>query len=670
MSTTTPCFFLSRLMIVKGMSLVSIDANETLFKQGSVGSFFFIVKSGSLSLSIDDKFITKFGPSDSFGELALMHSDTRSGTVTSLEESFMWCLSSNNFRKLIDRVNKKNFEENRKFVEKIPILSICDDDTKNEICSKILKMTFEKGEYILHKGEVSNCVYMIQSGEVDVFVDKEQIRTLKEGDHFGEMGVLMNDKRSTDIIALSKTICYVISNDTFTQLFGTNFRDILFKNLVRNVFIRHRKLSKVQDRQLEIIFEKLEIKKYEKLSTVLPSGSDKIKKFVIVVEGSLINYNKREIIAQRGQILFDDDIFSNSKEKLTYDVQAYPDCLAAVIDTEVFITILGGFESINKQFDDSEVLALLKNVNIFRNLDKGSQKLLANALIEENYTKGKKIIEQNAEGRSIYIVKEGSIDIYVNFQYIRTLGTGEYFGERTLFFNENRSATAQARGNVTVFKLNKSDFDNILDTRVKQFMQDRLSLQDEKVQLKDLDVVGSLGHGSFGKVFLVRNRKSKCDYAIKAIAKGQIDEEDLHDNLLMERNIQLKIDHPFIVKLVKTLKDRNFIYFLMEYVEGTDLFSAIREIGLLNSYQTQFYGASLLLSASYLHERNIIYRDIKPENIMVGKDGYIKMIDFGTAKEVVNGRTTTIIGTPHYMAPEMVTGKGYSCAVDIWSVGT
>ena len=652
------------------MSLVSIDANEILFKQGSIGNFFFIVKSGSLALTIEDKFITKFSSGDSFGELALMHGDSRSGTVTSLEETYLWCLSSNNFRKIVDRVNKKNFEENRKIVEKIPILQLCDDETKNEICSKILKETYEKNDFIVRTGEVSNCVYMIHSGEVDVFMDKEQIRTLKAGDHFGEMGVLMNDKRSTDIIAQTKVVCYVISNETFTGLFGPAFRDVLYKNLIRGVFTAHNKLSKMNDNQVDDLFSKLEIVKFEKMSTVLPSGSEKNKKFIVVIEGSLFNYNKREVIAQRGQILFDQDIFSENKEKIGYDLQAYPDCLAAIIETELLIGILGGIESIHSMINESELLSLFKNVSIFRNLDKNSQKALGNALIEESYTKGKKIIEQNSTGRSIYIVKEGSIDIFVNYQYIRTLNSGEYFGERTLFFNEKRSATAQARGNVVVYKLNKTDFDSILDLNVKQIMKDRLSLQDEKVELKDLDVVATLGNGSFGRVFLVRNRKTKCDYALKAIAKGQIDEESLHENLQMERDIQLKIDHPLIVKLVKTLKDRNFIYFLMEHIQGTDLFTAIREIGLLNTYQTQFYGASLLLCVSYLHDRNIVYRDIKPENIMVGKNGYIKMIDFGTAKDVPSGRTTTIIGTPHYMAPEMVTGKGYSCVVDVWSVGS
>lgn len=113
------------------------------------------------------------------------------------------------------------------------------------------------------------------------------------------------------------------------------------------------------------------------------------------------------------------------------------------------------------------------------------------------------------------------------------------------------------------------------------------------------------------------------------------------------------------MRFYKSLKDENFIYFLVEYIKGMELFDVIRDIGLLNTYDSQFYIASLLLCMEYLHSHHIVYRDIKPENIMVDHHGYIRLIDMGTAKILKNkGRTFTIIGTPHYMAPEILNGKG------------
>lgn len=154
-----------------------------------------------------------------------------------------------------------------------------------------------------------------------------------------------------------------------------------------------------------------------------------------------------------------------------------------------------------------------------------------------------------------------------------------------------------------------------------------------------------LGSGSYGNVSLVKSTKKEFFYAIKNISNKQILYNNLQYNLDLERGILLRVDHPFIVKLVKTLKDDRFIYFLMDYIKGKELFSVIRDIGLLNKTQTLFYGASIMLAVNYLHQRKFVFRDIKPENVMVLENGYIKIIDFGTAK-AIEDKTKTTLGTP------------------------
>ena len=106
----------------------------------------------------------------------------------------------------------------------------------------------------------------------------------------------------------------------------------------------------------------------------------------------------------------------------------------------------------------------------------------------------------------------------------------------------------------------------------------------------------------------------------------------------------------------------------MDYIKGKELYEVLLEIGLLSKFQTQFYIGSIMLAVKYLHERKFIFRDIKPENIMVLTNGYIKLIDFGTAK-VLKDKTNSIIGTPQYMAPEVIMGDYYSYEIDYWSIG-
>lgn len=128
------------------------------------------------------------------------------------------------------------------------------------------------------------------------------------------------------------------------------------------------------------------------------------------------------------------------------------------------------------------------------------------------------------------------------------------------------------------------------------------------------------------------------------------------------------IDSPFIIKLVKTFKDPKRVYFLLEYIHGLELNAILKHVGLLSNNDCLFYIGSLILALQYLHERDIIYRDLKPSNIMIDIRGYVKLIDFGSAK-VHKGRTYTLIGSPHYMAPEAIVGKGYNKYADVWSLG-
>lgn len=122
------------------------------------------------------------------------------------------------------------------------------------------------------------------------------------------------------------------------------------------------------------------------------------------------------------------------------------------------------------------------------------------------------------------------------------------------------------------------------------------------------------------------------------------------------------------MKLIKTFKDEKRIYFLTEYVHGLDLFDVLRKLGVCSDDNSRFYAAVFILILEHLQDRFIVHRDIKPENVMIDEVGYPKLIDFGTAK-IVTARTFTIVGTPHYMAPEVILGKGYGSSADLWSLG-
>lgn len=139
-------------------------------------------------------------------------------------------------------------------------------------------------------------------------------------------------------------------------------------------------------------------------------------------------------------------------------------------------------------------------------------------------------------------------------------------------------------------------------------------------------------------------------------------------HIMDEKNILIQIYHPFIVQTKAAFQDAKSLYLLMEYVPGGEFFSYLNLKGLLDADETAFFTSQLVLAFDYLHQQNIVYRDLKPENLLIDRHGFIKITDFGFAKKV-DFKTYTLCGTPEYLAPEIILNKGHGTGVDWWTLG-
>lgn len=205
----------------------------------------------------------------------------------------------------------------------------------------------------------------------------------------------------------------------------------------------------------------------------------------------------------------------------------------------------------------------------------------------------------------------------------------------------------------------KVDFDKLFSDNTKC-----------NLSISDFTIVKHIGKGAFGKVVLAEFSLDETLYAIKLIEKREVLKKSLVRYVINEKRVLQSVNFPFVVQLKYFFVDYKYMYFVMPFIPGGDFNYYLFKQKLLNESHARFYIGQLILALEYLHYMGLIHRDVKPENIIIDVFGYLKLGDFGQCVKCFdNDKTWTIAGTPDYMAPEVIVGKGYDCAVDWWSLG-
>ncbi|KAF5282827.1 hypothetical protein FQR65_LT02825 [Abscondita terminalis] len=330
-----------------------------------------------------------------------------------------------------------------------------------------------------------------------------------------------------------------------------------------------------------------------------------------------------------------------------------------------------------------ELIEFLKKVPKLNTVSDQVRNRVADLLKKERYEAGHVILKQGDPGDKFYIISDGTVTVSKESEgKIEKMARGDFFGHLALLNDDVRLATVTADGPlVECFNLSGSEFishfGNVEDVQEILHLKRRstkvLNNQYQHVTIKDLEITTTIGIGSFGTIRLAQYKNEPTSvFALKRLKKFYLVTEQQKTLVLNEKKLHIQCNSPFIVHLYTTMQNNKFVYFLMELCLGGDLWTLLQSNRRkrISETKARFCIASILEAIAYLHELNIVHRDLKPENILLDSKGNIKLTDFRTSKKIEpSTRTYTFIGTPEYMAPEIVLNYGHNKAVDYWALG-
>ena len=324
--------------------------------------------------------------------------------------------------------------------------------------------------------------------------------------------------------------------------------------------------------------------------------------------------------------------------------------------------------------------------------DNDRMKVVAQLEMEE-FSDGSIIIRQGNTGDSFFIIKSGCVAVWqqqdvdgvATWVQVKTLEKGDFFGEKALLQEDVRTASCIAIGEVRCLSMHRDDFigmlgewkDVIADLEKSagseqhqiEAVEDSTSTFLKDMSIDDLNTLSVLGQGAFGRVKLAQHKTTGETYALKCQSKKAIVRNRIEDTVINEMRLMRMLNHERIGKLYCALQDTRNIYFVLELLQGGEFFTYLQKVGRLSEAKAVFYAASVVSAFTALHEKKIAYRDLKPENMVLDANGFVKIVDLGLAKQVLNGKTWTMCGTPDYLAPEIILNEGHDCAVDYWALG-
>jgi CRP-like cAMP-binding protein len=620
-----------REAIVEAMGSQTVPSHTVLTREDEPASMFHVVESGSVLLEVKDVPIARIGPEGHFGEMQLMFQTPAQATIKTIGPCTLWSISRRHFRKVLAAASAKTAAENQAFLRMVPLLRTLEPAKVVQLAEACKMVDFESGHAIVKQGGRGQVFYIVRSGECTVYRHEEseegaavsgdevEVMRLREGMFFGEQALLHNQPRGATVITSKPTTVLALSKEDFDHILGP------VESLAAEMNRTH---SQRQEMEAAARSRVSSMRK--------PSPSSRAPKRPSMAGLSAADLGATAVAEEEDE---DDDEEGVETPKSGVVPLARPSHGSSRAAMPVELVMAA-----NSMGSGNDLRA----------------KIIAQGRDAANARSMAAIVVPSSEHAPAVVDEQPKIRTIPSAAAMTTSGKPKRDDQPpTVDLSVITSPTTQAAmaaGGKAVGGL----------PATQSFRSTR-----PEIRLESLKIRAVLGEGAFGRVMLAQDPASEELFALKQMSKARIVKTGQKKNVLNEKAIMMRLDHPHIIRLFKTFQDKDCLYVLVEFAQGGDLFGLLGRVGgTVNVKVARYYAGVVASVFRYMHGMNIIYRDLKPENLCLMATGALKVVDFGFAKLVLPGeRSYTLCGTPEYLAPELISGVGHHEGVDWWALG-
>jgi CRP-like cAMP-binding protein len=709
--------------MVSAFESCSAHAGDIIVQQGNQSKepqYFYVIDRGIVEFTVDDQHVGTAGAGESFGELSLLYSAPRSATVLALEDVQLYRIDALSFRRILSAQTQMCTHKKCRSIESIHFLSHITDE--HIITDQLVAYSFRPGDTLVRQGELSSRFFIIATGTVHrrtKSTGRSDQFTMKPGDYFGERSLVVPLEISpSTYVAATRGLAFTIHRDTFERhilakipasMAATTIAATLNDQMIRRLSMLSFMMQYAEPAHVVALASLFKDKTYSAGEQILVE-KDVIRASLYFIKQGQVSISSGEMVTKDipaggwfGEAHMQKAYGKGKKStKCVYSVTAKTSCTCSVLTLKDFVSVVAPQYTSSSNPMSNEAVGCLSQIDEVT--ESGPDpviplvemvSIVPTAATKELHPPPSshrisppppQVVETNQSAVAAPPVPAATPKM-AEALVRQTSETSVATATSACIGVSNHSMSSHISSKVEGPILEKTAV--LVLSSPKEMVQPPLRKPPVKrqrqlsfvkvvptsVRLNQLKKHSILGEGTFGIVWLVSDpthKDGEKHYALKKQSKAFLIGENQVEAVIQEKIMLENMRHPFLIQLEKTYQDEFFIYMLLEFVQGGELFSLMHgeeETTRLPEAQAKFYALCLADVLDYLRNRKYVYRDLKGENVMLDAHGYVKLIDFGFCKYLLADKTYTLCGTPGYLSPEMVTVQGHTFSTDHWSLG-